>query len=147
MNNNLARTFKKNEKASPLAAEDSKFCLNSKNGFFREDLRFCTIMNSYDFLFCYIGYKAIRLPDAGSWFIQTLCNQLQKHVREEDLESIITSVVDEMKKMRADVKGAGRSKSTAEKHSNLSKKFFFYPQKTWDAYRSTVKSLQNPSAN
>ena len=87
------------------------------------------LTSSYDFLFCHVGNKAIRRPDAGSWFVPTLCDQLQKHAREEDLESILTSVVDEMKKMRSD----GRYKATAEKHSNLSKKFFFYPQKPWDA--------------
>ncbi|XP_065345597.1 caspase-1-like [Cloeon dipterum] len=54
-----------------------------------------TIPNNADFLFANAtmeGYSAWRSKDNGTWFIQQLCNQLEKHHEEHDLQTILTFV-------------------------------------------------------
>ena len=78
------------------------------------------------------GNMAIRSPEKGSWFISTVCEMLQRHARENDLQSILTDVTDEMAQKTEYIQG--RYKCTSDVRQNLRRKLFFQPERTWSEY-------------
>lgn len=61
----------------------------------KNDKRSFMIPSNADFLVMFSsaeGYISFRNPSSGSWFIQTLCKELEENIR-EDLLTILTGVI------------------------------------------------------
>lgn len=82
---------------------------------------------------CYDGYLSWRSVQNGSWFIQSLCEELKLRARDTDLLTLLTFLNRRMavtyKSVAPDNRGMHAKKQIGTIVSTLTRLLYFYPQK------------------
>ncbi|XP_052067832.1 caspase-3-like isoform X2 [Mytilus californianus] len=96
-----------------------------------ETLDDVVIPNASDFFLGFStapGYISYRDPSSGSFYIQSLCRQIQEKCKSHHLLDILTEVNSQVSKQNILLDGGQRAKTVPTQETSLTAKFYFYPE-------------------